>query len=105
MLSPGDKMGKRIYVDNISNATEQDIKALFLGYGEVISVKIKRSKGFGFVEMGSESDAKKAISGLSGKPFMGKTLLVAEARPEQQRADFHEKKGGFGKGKSFKKAW
>jgi RNA recognition motif-containing protein len=55
--------------------------------------------------MGSENDAKKAISGLNGKPFMGKTLLVAEARPQQQRADFHEKKGGFGKGKSFKKAW
>jgi cold-inducible RNA-binding protein len=105
MLSKGDEMGKRIYVAHISSATEQDIKDLFLGYGEVISVKIKRSKGFGFVEMGSENDTKKAISGLNGKPFMGKTLLVAEARPQQPIADFHEKKGGFGKDKSFKKAW
>jgi RNA recognition motif-containing protein len=98
-------MRKRIYVAHILNATEQDIKDLFLGYGEVISVKIKRSKGFGFVEMGSENDIKKAISELNGKPFMGKTLLVAEARPQQARADFREKKSGFGKDKSFKKAW
>ena len=56
-------MGKRMYVSNISNATEQDIRTLFSGYGEVISVKIKRSKGFCFVEMGTENDLKKAISG------------------------------------------
>ena len=98
-------MGKRIYVTNISNATEQDIRDLFSDYGEVISVKIKRTKGFGFIEMGSENDAKKAISGLNGKTFMGKPLTVAEAIPQQPRADFHGEKGGFGKDKSFKKAW
>lgn len=98
-------MGIRIYVTNISNATEQDIRDLFLDYGEVISVKIRRTKGFGFVEMGSENDAKKAISGLNGLPFMGKPLTVVEARPQQARADFHGGKGGFGKDKSFKKAW
>jgi RNA recognition motif-containing protein len=98
-------MGTRIYVANISNATEQDIRDLFLDYGEVISVKIRRTKGFGFVEMGSENDAKKAISGLNGKPFMGKPLTVVEARPQQPRAGFHGEKGSFGKDKSFKKAW
>jgi len=61
-----------MYVENISNATEQDIRNLFSDYGEVISVKIKRSKGFGFVEMGEENDSKKAISGLNGKLFMEK---------------------------------
>ncbi len=98
-------MGKTIYVDNISNATEQDIRNLFSDYGEVISVKIKRSKGYSFVEMGEENDSKKAISGLNGKLFMGKTLAVTEAIPRQPRAVFHESKGGFGKGRSFKKAW
>jgi cold-inducible RNA-binding protein len=97
-------MGKRIYVTNISNATEQDIRGLFSDYGEVISVKIKQTKGFGFIEMGSENDAKKAIAGLNGKPFMGKPLTVAEAIPQQPRADFHGK-NSFGKDKSFKKAW
>jgi RNA recognition motif-containing protein len=97
-------MEKKIYVTNISNATEQDIRDLFSDYGEVLSVKIKQTKGFGFIEMGSENDAKKAIAGLNGKPFMGKPLAVAEAIPQQPRADFHGK-GSFGKDKSFKKAW
>lgn len=97
-------MGKRIYVTNISNATEQDIRDLFSDYGEVISVKIKQTKGFGFIEMGSENDAKKAVSGLNGKPFMGKPLTVAGAIPQQPKADFHGK-GSFGKDRSFKKAW
>ncbi len=98
-------MGKKIYVDNISDASEQDIRNLFSDYGQVISVKIKRSKGFAFVEMGEENDSRKAISGLNGKLFMGKTLTVTEAIPRQPRAVFHEKKGGFGKDRSFKKAW
>ena len=98
-------MGKRIYVANISNATEEDIKTLFSDYGEVLSVRIKRSKGFCFVEMSEENNSKKAISGLHGKLFMGKTLTVAEAIPRQPRAIFHEKKAGFGKDRSFKKAW
>jgi len=51
---------RKIYVGNIAfNATEQDIKDLFLEYGEIISVKLKQSKGFGFVEMGSDNEAKK----------------------------------------------
>lgn len=98
-------MGKKMYVDNISDATEQDIRNLFSGYGQVISVKIKRTKGFAFVEMGEENDSRKAISGLHGKLFMGKTLTVTEAIPRQPRAVFQEKKGGFGKDRSFKKAW
>jgi RNA recognition motif-containing protein len=98
-------MGKRIYVTNISHATEQDIRDLFSEYGEVISVRIRQTKGFCFVEMESETDAKKAIAELNGKPFMAKPLTVAEATPQQPRADFRGGKGGFGKNKSFKKAW
>jgi RNA recognition motif-containing protein len=106
------KMGKKIYVANISfNATEQDVRDIFSEYGEIISVKIitdkftGQSRGFGFVEMGSENEARKAISELNGKPFMGKTLTVAEARPQQPKAGFQERKGGFGRGKSSRKGW
>ncbi len=105
-------MGKKIYVANISfNATEQAIRDLFSDYGEVVSVKIitdkftGQSKGFGFVEMESENDAQKTISDLNGKPFMGKTLTVAEARPQQPRPGFQEKRSGFGGGKGPGKGW
>jgi RNA recognition motif-containing protein len=105
-------MEKKIYVANISyTATEQDIRDLFSEYGEVVSVKIitdkftGQSKGFGFVEMESESDAQKTISELNGKPFMGKTLALAEAKPQQPRAGFQDRKGGFGRGKSSGKGW
>jgi len=105
-------MEKKIYVANISyTATEQDIRDLFSEYGEVVSVKIitdkftGQSKGFGFVEMESESDAQKTISELNGKPFMGKTLTLAEAKPQQPRAGFQDRKGGFGRGKSSGKGW
>jgi RNA recognition motif-containing protein len=104
-------MGKKIYVANIPfNATEQDIKDLFSDYGEVVSAKIitdkftGQSKGFGFVEMGSDEDAKKTISELNGKTFMGKTLTLAEARPQQPRTGFKDRKGGFGGGGS-RKGW
>lgn len=105
-------MGKKIYVGNIPfNATEQDVRDLFSDYGEVVSVKIITDKltgqprGFGFVEMESEDDAQKTISELNGKPFMGKTLTLAEARPLQPRTGFQEKRGGFGGGKGPKKGW
>lgn len=97
---------RKIYVGNISfNTTEQDIRDLFSEYGEVISLKLKQSKGFGFVEMGSDSEAKKAISELNGKSLLGKTLTVSEAIQQQPRAVFHERKGSFGRDKNLKKAW
>jgi RNA recognition motif-containing protein len=93
---------RKMYVGNIPyNATEQDLRNLFSEYGEIESLKImkdnftERSKGFGFIEMVDEKDAKKAIAGLYGKDFMGKTLTVAEARPQQRRG-FQERRGGFG---------
>ena len=55
--------------------------------------------------MGEENDSKKAISGLNGKLFMGKTLTITEAIPRQTRAEFHEKKGVFSKDRGNKKAW
>lgn len=105
-------MGEKIYVGNIPfNATEQDVRDLFSDYGEVVSVKIitdkltGQPKGFGFVEMESEDDAQKTISELNGKPFMGKTLTLAEARPLQPRPGSQERRSGFGGGKSQGKGW
>jgi len=105
---------KKIYVANIPySATEQDIKDLFSEYGEVVSAKLitdkftGQSKGFGFVEMGSESDAKKTILELNGKTFMGKTLTLAEARPQQPRTGFQGGRGGYGGGggRGSRKGW
>jgi RNA recognition motif-containing protein len=93
-------MGKKLYVGSISfNASEESLRELFSGIGEVESVKIitdsdtGRSKGFGFVEMSSEEDAKKAIEQLNGKTFMERALIVNEARPQQPR-----ERRGFGGG-------
>ena len=94
-------MEKKLYVGNISfKATEEDIKELFARSGEVESVKIitdahtGNPKGFGFVEMATEDDAKKAIDELNGTTFMERAITVAEAKPQQPR----EKRGGFGGG-------
>jgi cold-inducible RNA-binding protein len=93
-------MSKKLYVGSIAyNATEESLQELFSSIGEVESVKIitdtdtGRSKGFGFVEMSSEEDAKKAIEQLNGTKFMERALIVNEARPQQPR-----ERRGFGGG-------
>jgi cold-inducible RNA-binding protein len=93
-------MEKKLYVGNISfKATEEDIRELFARSGEVESVKIitdahtGNPKGFGFIEMATEEDAKKAVAELNGTTFMERTLSVAEAKPQQPR-----EKRGFGGG-------
>lgn len=94
-----------MYVGNIPySATEQDLRDLFSEYGEIESLKIikdqftERSRGFCFIEMVDENDAKKAIATLNGKDFMGKSLTVAEARPQQKRRSFDDRRGGYGGG-------
>jgi len=103
---------KKIYVANISfNATEQDIKDLFSEYGDIESVKMitdkytGQSRGFAFVEMESEDGAKKAISTLNKATFMGRTLTVAEARPQEKRQGFRDSTGGYGRGMASRKGW
>lgn len=78
-----------IYVANIPfKASEQEFRELFEEFGEVSSAKIvmdretQRSRGFGFVEMPEESAAREAINKLNGYDFLGKTLVVNEARPK-----------------------
>ncbi len=79
-----------IYVGNLSyDVTEADLQASFEAYGAVASVSIIKdqysgqSKGFGFVEMPSASEAQAAISGLHGKELLGRALNVNEARPRE----------------------
>ncbi|HMG89391.1 MAG TPA: RNA-binding protein [Chryseolinea sp.] len=89
-----------IYVANIPfKASDPELKGLFEEYGEVSSAKIimdkvtQRSRGFGFVEMTDESAARQAITSLNGFNFMGKTLVVNEARP---KSDAPRSGGGGG---------
>ncbi len=78
-----------IYVANIPfKASEQELKGLFEEYGEVSTAKIimdkvtQRSRGFGFIEMTDDSAGRQAITSLNGFNFLGKTLVVNEARPK-----------------------
>ncbi|MEC7820900.1 MAG: RNA-binding protein [Candidatus Neomarinimicrobiota bacterium] len=80
-----------VYVGNLNyDLSEDDLKQAFEEFGEVTSAKIisdrysGRSKGFGFVEMSSDDEAKAAIEALSGKELNGRTMVVNEARPKTQ---------------------
>lgn len=88
-----------IYVGNLNwKATEDELKNLFGTYGEVTKANIvkdkmtRRSKGYGFVEFASDSDANNAINELNGKEFLGRNLVVNEAKPRQERT---ENSGGY----------
>jgi RNA recognition motif-containing protein len=94
-----------IYVGNMSyDVTEADLQAAFEAFGAVASVSIIKdqysgqSKGFGFVEMPSTSEAQAAITGLNGKELMGRTLNVNEARPRAGGSRPERRPGGFGGG-------
>ncbi len=93
-------MAQKLYVGNLSyNVNDDSLKDYFAKAGTVQSAMIitdkmsGRSKGFGFVEMGSEEEAKSAIDMFNGKEFEGRTLTVNEARPREERP-----RGNFGGG-------
>ena len=93
-------MGKKLYVGNLAySIRDNDLEQAFSQYGSVASAKVMmerdsgRSKGFGFVEMGSDSEALAAIEGLNGQSLEGRALTVNEARPMEPRSP-----GGFGGG-------
>ena len=92
-------MGNKLYVGNLSyNVRDDDLQQAFAQYGTVSSAKVMmdrdtgRSKGFGFVEMGSDAEAQSAINGMNGQALDGRALVVNEARPREERP------GGFGGG-------
>jgi RNA recognition motif-containing protein len=90
-------MGTRLYIGNISfKATEDDVRELFAQAGEVLTSKLitdaatGRLRGFGFVEMGSDEAAQKAIEMFNGKQFMDRAIVVNEAKPQEKK----ERRGG-----------
>jgi cold-inducible RNA-binding protein len=94
-------LSKKLYVGNLTyNVNETDLEALFTPFGTVQSAQVivdrdtNRSKGFAFVEMGSEDEAQAAIQGLNGRDHDGRNLTVNEAKPREARAGG----GGYGGG-------
>lgn len=84
-------MGKKLYVGNLAyNIGDSDLQRIFEPHGTVQSVQVVidrdtgRSRGFGFVEMGSDAEAQAAISALNGTEHEGRSLTVNEARPKQE---------------------
>ena len=98
-------MGSKIYVGGLPySATEQQLSDLFAAHGAVASARIitdkftGQSRGFGFVEMSSDSEAQAAITALNGSDMGGRTLTVNEARPQEPRTGGGGGRGGFGRG-------
>ncbi|HWE37180.1 MAG TPA: RNA-binding protein [Isosphaeraceae bacterium] len=101
-------MGKKLYVGNLTyNVNETDLQELFAPYGSVQSAQVivdretNRSKGFGFVEMGSDAEARAAIDALNEHEYGGRRLTVNEAKPREDRGGGGGgggRRGGFGGG-------
>src|SRR5687768_18293126 len=95
-------MGNKLYVGNLPySVRDGDLEQAFGQFGSVTSAKVMmerdtgRSKGFGFVEMGSDAEAQAAINGMNGQPLGGRSVVVNEARPMEARPP---RSGGFGGG-------
>ena len=102
-------MGKRLYVGSLSyNVTGAELQTQFAQFGTVVTADVVmdketgRSKGFGFVEMGTEEEAKAAVAGLNGKDIGGRAVVVSEARPKPEGGSGggggRGGRGGFGGG-------
>ena len=92
-------VGNKLYVGNLAySVRDENLQQSFAEFGSVTSAKVMmdrdtgRSKGFGFVEMGSPAEAQAAIRGMNGTAIDGRALVVNEARPREERP------GGFGGG-------
>ena len=111
-------MGRKLYVGNLSyNVADDNLRELCAAFGTVQSAQViqdretGRSKGFGFVEMGSDAEAQAAIAALNGQEHDGRALTVNEAKPKEERPrggggggggrrDFGGSGGGGGRGGS-----
>lgn len=98
-------MGNKLYVGNLPySVRDGDLEQAFSPFGQVTSAKVMmerdtgRSKGFGFVEMGSDAEAQAAISGMNGQSLGGRSCVVNEARPMEPRAP---RSGGYGGGGGY----
>jgi len=101
-------MDNKLYVGNLPySMRDDDLQQHFSAFGAVQSAKVMmdrdtgRSKGFGFVEMGSGAEAQAAIRGMNGQSFEGRALVVNEARPREERPSGFGggNRGGFGGGR------
>ena len=100
-------MAKKLYVGNLSyGTTDSDLQRMFEEFGTVQSAQVimdresGRSKGFGFVEMGSDQEAQAAIKALNGKDLDGRALTVNEAKPREDRGGRSGGGGGGGGGEA-----
>jgi RNA recognition motif-containing protein len=100
-LIEGSPVGNKLYVGNLAySVRDESLQQAFSQFGTVTSAKVMmdrdtgRSKGFGFVEMGSDTEAQSAINGMNGQALEGRAIVVNEARPREERP------GGFGGGGS-----
>ena len=98
-------MGRRLYVGGLAySVNEQQLTDLFSQHGTVESAKVitdkfsGQSKGFGFVEMGSDEEAQKAITALNGTEQDGRSITVNEARPQEPRSGSGGRGGGPSRG-------
>jgi cold-inducible RNA-binding protein len=98
-------MGNKLYVGNLPYSVhDSDLEQAFSQFGTVTSAKVMmdrdtgRSKGFGFVEMGSDAEAQAAITGMNGQPLGGRSVVVNEARPMESRPPRSGGGGGGGYG-------
>lgn len=98
-------MGSKLYVGNLSyNTSSSDLEQLFGQHGTVQSAEViqdretGRSKGFGFVQMGTDEEAQAAISALNGQEHDGRALTVNEAKPREDRGGGGGGRGGYGGG-------
>jgi cold-inducible RNA-binding protein len=99
-------MAMKLYVGGLAySVTEDELQALLAEYGTVTSAAVIKdrdsgqSKGFGFVEMADDNEAKAAIAALNGKEFSGRSLTVNEARPQEDR------RSGGGNGGNFRRSY
>jgi RNA recognition motif-containing protein len=99
-------MGNKLYVGNLAySVRDEELQQAFSAYGTVSSAKVMmdretgRSKGFGFVEMGTDAEAQAAINGMNGQSLSGRAVVVNEARPREERpGGFRSPYGGGGGG-------
>lgn len=101
-------MGKKLYVGNLGYGVNNSaLETMFSTFGTVQSAEViqdrdtGRSKGFGFVEMGSDQEAQAAIDGLNGKEHDGRAVTVNEARPREERGGGGGRRGGHGGGRRY----
>lgn len=105
-------MAKKLFIGGLPyTLTDSQLEAHFLKIGQVLSAKVitdrysGQGKGFGFVEMANDEEAKKAIAELNGTELEGRKIVVNEARPEAPRRDFRGGGSGGGGGYGRQNRW